>query len=162
MSMRKYMSTGDWLDLAYLYAQKTSGCNKVAVGSLIEKDNNIIAMGANQAIPNLCKSPRGCLRVEKYGEDSKIHRNPEDCRAIHSEIDAICAAAAEGHSVKGATIFVTRYPCESCAKAIVASGIKMVVYGGTTDITEQTDKIFEDAYVDVYKVEGWQEDNSDR
>lgn len=162
MGQRKYMTTGDWLDMAYLYAQKTSGCQKVAVGSLIMKDNNIISMGSNQAIPNLCKSPRGCLRVEKYGEDSKIHRNPADCRAIHSEIDAICAAAAEGHSVKGATIFVTRYPCESCAKAIVASGIKTVIYGGTTDITEETSKIFEDAYVDCFKVDGWREDNSDR
>ena len=162
MSQRKYMSLGDYLDVAYLYAQKTSGCLKVAVGSLIMRDNNIIALGANQAIPKLRKTPRGCLRIEKYGEDSKVHRNPADCRSLHSEIDAICAAAAEGHSVKGATIFVTRYPCESCAKAVVAAGIKQVYYGGTADISDETRKIFDDAHVSVVKVEGWREDNTDR
>ena len=150
------------LDLALSYANIMSGCRKVAVGSIIVKENVIIGMGANKAIPNLCKSPRGCLRVEKYGEDSKIHRNPEDCRAIHSEIDAICTAAKTGSSVQGSTIYVTRYPCESCAKAIVASGIKKVVYGGTANISEETRRIFDEGYVDCYKVNDWREDNTDR
>ena len=160
--MSRYMTLNSWLDMAYAYAQKTSGCRKVAVGSLIEKDNTIIAMGANRAIPNLCKTQRGCLRVEKYGEDSKIHRNPEDCRAIHSEIDAICAAAMEGHSVKDAVIFVTRYPCESCAKAIAAAGIKQIFYGGTANISEETARILDNAHIECIWVEGWKEDNSDR
>lgn len=160
--MRKYLMLKDCLDMAYIYAQKTSGCRKVAVGSLIEKDNVIIALGSNQAMPNLCKSPRGCLRMEKYGEDSKVHRNPADCRAIHSEIDAICAAAMQGQSTKGTTIFVTRYPCESCAKAIVAAGITQVFYGGTADISEETQRILDDGHVTIVKVNGWREDNTDR
>lgn len=150
------------LDLAFSYAEMMSGCNKVAVGSVIVKDNVIIGMGANKAMPDLCKSHRGCLRVEKYGEDSKAHRNPEDCRAIHSEIDAICMAAKSGASTEGGAIYVTRYPCESCAKAIVASGIKKVIYGGTADISDETRKILDEGYVDCYKVDGWREDNSDR
>lgn len=160
--MRKHLTMRDWLDIAYLYAQKESGCRKVAVGSLIEKGGMIIGLGANQAMPNLCKTARGCLRVEKYGEDSKIHRNPSDCRAIHSEIDAICMAAAAGNATEGATIFVTRYPCESCAKAIVAAGIKHVIYGGTAMISDDTQRIFEDSHVDYCKVDDWLEDNTDR
>ena len=150
------------LDLAFSYAGMMSGCNKVAVGSVIVKDNVIIGLGANKAMPDLCKSLRGCLRVEKYGEDSKVHRNPEDCRAIHSEIDAICMVAKAGSSTEGAAIYVTRYPCESCAKAIVASGIKKVIYGGTADISDETRRILDEGYVDCYKVDGWREDNSDR
>lgn len=160
--MRKHVMINNWLDMAYLYAQKTSGCRKVAVGSLIEKDSVVVALGSNQAMPDLCKSPRGCLRVEKYGEDSKVHRNPADCRAIHSEVDAICAAAMNGHSTKGATIYVTRYPCESCAKAIVAAGITQVIYGGTANISEETQKILDAGHVDIVKVDGWREDNTDR
>ncbi len=160
--MRKPLMLKTWLDMAYSYAQNTSGCCKVAVGSLIEKDNVIIAMGSNQAMPNLCKSPRGCLRKELYGDDSKVHRNPADCRAIHSEVDAICAAAMQGSSTKGATIFVTRYPCESCAKAIVAAGITHVIYGGTADISQETRKILDDGHVDIAKADGWREDNTDR
>lgn len=144
---------------AKLYADKMSGCRKVAVGSAIVKEGSIISLGANRAIPDLCKSPRGCLRVEKYGEDSKLHRNPEDCRAIHSEIDAICHLR---ESAKGATIFVTRYPCESCAKAIIAAGIKRVNYSGSAEISEQTRHMFESANVFVMHMPKVVPDFSDR
>ena len=156
------MTIRDWLDFALSFARKRSGCNKVAVGSVIIKDNRAIAVGANRAIPDYCKTSRGCLRMEKYGNDSKVHRDPSDCRAIHSEVDAICSAACNGASINGATICVTRYPCESCAKAIVASGIAQVYYGGTADISEQTRLIFDIAGINVYKVEDWLEDNTDR
>ena len=158
----KSMLADDYLDLALSYAKSLSGCNKVAVGSAIVKDGVVIGLGANRAIPDLCKTTRGCLRIEKYGEDSKIHRNPEDCRAIHSEIDAICAAAKAGVSTSGATIYVTRYPCENCAKALVAAGIKRVVYGGTTYTSEATDQILNDGLIDHYMANGWLEDDNDR
>lgn len=90
--MYRHMSDPSYLDLAYHYAERMSGCKKVAVGSIIKSSGGIISMGANRVIPDLCIG-RGCLRVEKYGDDSKSHRNPEDCRAIHSEIDAITSAA---------------------------------------------------------------------
>lgn len=156
------MGIRDYLDIAYGYALKASGCCKVAVGSAIIKDDKVIALGANQAHPNKCKTARGCLRIEKYGNDSKAHRDPADCRAVHSEIDAICAAAVSGTSTKDATICVTRYPCESCARAIVAAGIKNVFYGGTTKISDETGTILEDANINVYYIDGWREDNTDR
>lgn len=152
----------DCLDMAQVYANKLSGCKKVAVGSAIVNQERVIALGANRGVPNLCKTPRGCLRVEKYGEDSKSHRNPEDCRAIHSEIDAICSAACSGVSVDGATIYVTRYPCEGCAKAIISSGIKKVVYGGTALISQQTKDMFDEFGVECIRIPDWKEDHSDR
>lgn len=155
------MTNKGYLDMAYLYATHNSGCLKVAVGSAIVKGERILSFGVNRAVPNLCKY-RGCLRMEKYGDDSKNHRNPEDCRAIHSEIDAICSAASDGISVKGASIFVTRYPCEGCAKAIVAAGIRFVYYGGTALISSQTAKIFEQYDVECIHVPDWKEDLSDR
>lgn len=158
----KPLITSQCLELAYSYAKMTSGCKKVAVGSAIVKDGIIIGIGANKAIPDLCNSPMGCLRVAKYGNDSKQHRDPADCRAIHSEIDAICMVAKTGSSTDGATIYVTRYPCESCAKAIVAAGIKTVYYGGTAQISPATKEIFETYGVNCYFVENWREDNTDR
>lgn len=152
----------DCLDIAQVYANRLSGCRKVAVGSAIVNQERVIALGANRAVPDLCKTPRGCLRVEKYGDDSKNHRNPEDCRAIHSEIDAICSAASSGVPVKGSSIFVTRYPCEGCAKAIIAAGIKKVYYGGTARISPQTAAMFETFGVDCVYISDWKEDKSDR
>lgn len=162
MMYTKGLSWKDYLDFAQLYANKVSGCNKVTVGSAIVKNGRIIALGANRGVPDLCKTQRGCLRVEKYGEDSKSHRNPEDCRAIHSEIDALCSAAYAGISVVGASIFVTRYPCEGCAKAIISAGIKRVFYGGTARISQQTADMFDDYEVEFTYIPDWKEDMSDR
>lgn len=162
-SSERPINTKIWLDQALLYAESTSGCNKVAVGSAIVADGCIVALGANRTIPNLCRNPScGCLRVEKYGNDSKAHRDPADCRAIHSEVDAICSAASQGHSVKGAKIFVTRYPCENCARAIVAAGISTVYYGGTSTISKETQDILETGEITAYHVDWWREDNTDR
>ena len=157
----------NYLDLAQHYANIHSGCNKVAVGSVITQgsaqnnDVRVIAMGANRCLPNLCHY-RGCYRIEKYGDDSKNHRNPEDCRAIHSEVDAICSAASLGISTKGATIYVTRYPCEACARALITAGIKEVYYGGTARISDQTADLFDRYNITCVFVEDWKEDNSDR
>lgn len=157
--MNRYMNERDYLDFAQLFAKKNSGCRKVAVGSVIVKDGQMIGFGANRAIPDLCATPRGCLRIEKYGEDSKSHRNPEDCRAIHSEIDALSQLR---ESAEGASIYITRYPCEGCAKALIAARINEVYYGGTAKISPQTKDMFDYYGIAVYPVEGWSEDNTDR
>lgn len=160
--MLKY-KTEDLLDMAQLYADRVGGCKKVNVGCLIlsPDGDTILALGANRAMPDLCRC-RECMRVEKYGENSKIHRLPEDCRSIHSEVDAICSAARHGVSLRDTTAFVTRYPCEPCAKALITAGITRVIYGGTAKISEQTTDLFDRYGVDVYYVEGWKEDLSDK
>lgn len=147
------------LNEAHKYAELNSGCAKVSVGSAIVDDykpveSSLRIYGANRALPISCKKA-GCLRVEKYGENSKLHRNPEDCRAIHSEIDAICQAAMTGTPISGKGIVVTRYPCEACARAIVASGVKLVVYGRVQKCSEETEKIFKQAKVNVIHVKDW-------
>lgn len=138
------------------YADKESGCKKVAVGSalVINSAYEIVVYGANKTLPICCKE-HGCRRIDLYGEDSKNHRLPSDCRAIHSEIDAIAQAAAFGMSTRGATMFITRYPCEACARAIVRAGIKKVYYGREQEISEETKKIFEAGNVIVKWVKEW-------
>jgi deoxycytidylate deaminase len=49
-------------------------------------------------------------------------------RIIHAEMSAICDAARKGLSIEGATLYCTVFPCHICAKHIVASGIRRVVY----------------------------------
>lgn len=154
----KTMTREDYLDMAQLYADKLSGCCKVAVGSVIVKDERMISFGANRAVPHNCKA-LGCLRVKKYGDDSKSHRNPEDCSSIHSEIDALSNLR---ESAAGATIYVTRYPCEGCAKALVSAGIKEVVYGGTARISEMTARMFDEYNIRCVWIPAWKTDLSDR
>jgi deoxycytidylate deaminase len=49
-------------------------------------------------------------------------------RMIHAEMSSICDAARMGKAVKEATLYCTAFPCHLCAKHIIASGIKRVVY----------------------------------
>lgn len=133
-------------------AQNASQCNKAQVGAVIfERVHGIphvVSFGCNHTYPVSCKD-YGCKRMAVYGEDSDKHRLPSDCRAIHAEIDAIAFAAKEGIYTNGLSMLITRYPCESCAKAIVSAGIYKVYYGGKQLISEETKAIFDDAGVTV-------------
>jgi len=60
---------------------------------------------------------------------SEIESLIEFSRSIHAEMEAILAVAREGkHSLVGATLYTNTYSCHNCARHIVASGIKSVVY----------------------------------
>lgn len=148
-----------YLKTAGEYAKAYSGCTKVSVGSCIVKNDAIISMGANRTVGGSCRR-QGCLRLFKYGDCSKEHRNPDDCRAIHSEVDAIGRAAKNGVNLQGATIYVTRYPCEACARLIAASGIKVVVYGRRQYISQMTDDIFKEAGVTCINYADYMEDDT--
>ena len=49
-------------------------------------------------------------------------------RVVHAEMNAILGCARRGISCKDATLFCTTFPCHNCAKHILASGIKHVVF----------------------------------
>lgn len=147
------------LNLAHQYSEEHSTCAKVHVGSVIETIDGTYIFGCNHGVMN-CKQ-NGCRRVRLYGENSKIHRLPSDCDALHSEIDAICEAAKKGVSIDGATIYITRYPCEACARAIAVSGIKKVVYGRNESISEYTKSILLTADVDIEKADWTEEDDNE-
>jgi len=53
----------------------------------------------------------------------------EFSRAVHAEMDAIISVARGGKSgLVGGTLYCTTFPCHSCARHIVASGIRRTVY----------------------------------
>jgi deoxycytidylate deaminase len=61
-------------------------------------------------------------------EDSRLMDITEYGRAVHAEMDALLACARIGTSPVGGTVFTTTFPCHNCARHILASGIKRVVY----------------------------------
>ncbi|MFZ5790132.1 MAG: anti-phage dCTP deaminase [Pseudomonadota bacterium] len=53
----------------------------------------------------------------------------EYSRAVHAEMEAIISVARGNKAgIKGSTLYCTTFPCHSCARHIVAAGIKRVVY----------------------------------
>ncbi|MBD3366505.1 hypothetical protein GF360_04180 [candidate division WWE3 bacterium] len=47
---------------------------------------------------------------------------------IHAEIAALNQAKQKGVSIKGATVYVTRFPCMDCAKKLVGEGVVQIFY----------------------------------
>ena len=70
--------------------------------------------------------PIGCndddMPWEREGEDLET----KYMYVCHSELNAILNSP--NHDLKGARMYVTLFPCNECAKAIIQSGIKELIY----------------------------------
>ena len=72
--------------------------------------------------------------TEQYDElrrrlrQSRLNDITEYGRMVHAEMEAILACTRMGISTQGAVLYCTTFPCHNCAKHIIASGIKRVVY----------------------------------
>ena len=61
--------------------------------------------------------------------DSQLRSLIEFSRAVHAEMHALLnAGASHGDKLRGGKLFVTTYPCHSCARHIVAGGIREVYF----------------------------------
>ncbi|MGB4500758.1 MAG: dCMP deaminase family protein [Natronincolaceae bacterium] len=105
-----------------------STCIRRQVGAVIVKDKQILSTGYNGAPTGLkhCEEV-GCLRQQLNIPSGEKH---ELCRGLHAEQNAIIQASLHGVKIEGATIYVTAQPCSVCAKMIINSGIKRLVYAG--------------------------------
>ncbi len=97
------------------------------VGAVIVKDKRILTTGYNGAGSGItsCKDRGECLRRKL---DIPSGTRQEICYAVHAEQNAIIQAARTGISVDGATLYCTHQPCVICAKMIINSGIKKVIF----------------------------------
>ncbi len=95
---------------------ENSYCRRRQVGALIVSDNMIISDGYNG-------TPSG---FENNCEDDNNVSLPY---VLHAEANAITKVARSNNSSNGATLYVTASPCMECAKLIIQSGIRRVVYG---------------------------------
>lgn len=97
------------------------------IGAVIVKDKRIITTGYNGAASGIesCTDRNECIRRTLNIASGTRH---EICYAIHAEQNAIIQAAKLGISVEGATLYCTHQPCVICAKMIINSGIKRVVF----------------------------------
>lgn len=130
-----------------------STCTRRKVGALIVKDNNIISTGYNGApkgLPNCSDNPNRCYRSKHNipsGEKLEL------CYAQHAEVNALMSSAKAGADLTGASIYVTTFPCSSCAKAIIQAGIKHVYFIDNYS-HEFTKMMFDEAGVEYMAMDG--------
>ena len=104
-----------YLEMARIWAQN-SYCQRRQVGALVVKQGMIISDGYNgtpSGFENICEDDNGVTKPY----------------VLHAEANAITKLARSNNNSDGATIYITASPCIECAKLIIQSGIKRVVYG---------------------------------
>lgn len=114
-----------YLRMARIWAEN-SYCQRRQVGAIIVKDKMIISDGYNGTpvgFENICEDENGLTKPY----------------VLHAEANAITKVARSNNSSNGATLYVTASPCLECAKLIIQSGIKRVVYNELYRITDGID-----------------------
>lgn len=67
-------------------------------------------------------------RARRVMEGSRLADVTEYGRSVHAEMEALLACARSAQTVRGGTLYCTTFPCHNCAKHIVASGLREVVF----------------------------------
>lgn len=67
-------------------------------------------------------------RYKELMKNARVRNLIEFGRVVHAEMHALSQAAMLGRSVRGATMYVTTFPCHGCARHIIASGVGEVVF----------------------------------
>jgi len=132
-----------FMNIAQMVATRAT-CLRRHVGSVLVRDNHILASGYNGAPAGLSHCLEvGCLRQQHDIPSGQRH---ELCRGLHAEQNALIQAAVNGVAIKGATIYVTHQPCVLCAKMIINAGIRRVVFAGSYP-DEMATSLFQEAEV---------------
>ena len=115
---KDYISWDEYFMGVALLASKRSKDPNTQVGACIVDESNVILTTGYNGFPVGCSDDE--FPWDREGDNTKY-----PC-VVHAELNAILNAS--GKSLKGARIYVDLFPCNECAKAIIQSGIKEVVY----------------------------------
>lgn len=115
-----YISWDEYfMGIAILSAKRSKDPNTQVGACIVNKSNKIMSVGYNGF-------PVGCdddvFPWDRVGDELET----KYAYVCHAELNAILNN--RGTSLEGCRIYVTLFPCNECAKAIIQSGIKEVVY----------------------------------
>jgi len=128
-----------FISVAFLTAMRSKDPSTQVGACIVNNDNKIVGIGYNGF-------PRGCddskLPWSRNGETSLDTKYPYVC---HAEMNAILNKNEA--NITGSRIYVALFPCNDCAKLIIQSGIKEVIYLNdkyhNTEQTQASRKLFE-------------------
>ena len=120
----------------------------IGIGCVIAKKGKFLVEAWNETLPGeeFCREfrNRGLKKGPALRRKAGPYHNNEGCIrhklklsggkdaekvcSVHAEVNAIATAARRGTAVSGASMYITSFPCLICMRAIVAAGIKKVIY----------------------------------
>ena len=108
-----------FMGIAMLAAKRSKDPNTQVGACIVSEDNIIISTGYNGM-------PKGCSDDEFPWEREGQQDMTKYPYVVHAELNAILNA--NGRDLRGSRIYVALFPCNECAKAIIQSGVKEVLY----------------------------------
>lgn len=118
MKREDYISWDEYFMGVALLASCRSKDPNTQVGACIVSPENIILSTGYNGFPVGCSDDE--YPWEREGEQTKYPY------VVHAELNAILNAS--GKSLRNARLYVDLFPCNECAKAIIQSGIREVIY----------------------------------
>ena len=118
MKRTDYISWDEYfMGIAMLAAKRSKDPSTQVGACIVSQDNIIISTGYNGM-------PKGCSDDEfPWGREGAETKYPY---VVHAELNAILNA--NGRDLRGSRLYVALFPCNECAKAIIQSGVKEVLY----------------------------------
>ena len=115
-----YISWDEYfMGVAVLSGMRSKDPNTQVGACIVSQDNKILSMGYN-GFPNGCSDDEfPWARVGDPLENKYFY-------TTHSELNAILNY--RGGSLEGSKLYVSLFPCNDCAKLIIQSGIKHIVF----------------------------------
>ena len=148
MKRQDYISWDEYfMGIAILSSMRSKDSNTQVGACIVNSEKKIVSVGYNGM-------PIGCSEDDMPWEREGTFLDTKYAYVCHAELNAILNCTA---SLKGTTLYVTLFPCNECAKAIIQCGIKKIVfmedkYDGT-DSNVASKKMFEYAGIECIKYE---------
>ncbi|MBR2257559.1 MAG: dCMP deaminase family protein [Blautia sp.] len=141
-----YLSWDEYfMGVALLSGMRSKDPNSQVGCCIVSQDNKILSMGYNGF-------PTGCSDDEFPWEREGAPMETKYYYVTHSELNAILNY--RGGSLEGAKLYVSLFPCNECAKAIIQAGIRTVIYDSDKyaeePMTRASKRMFDAAGVDYY------------
>ena len=107
-----------FMGLAHLSALRSKDPNTQVGACIVDNEHKVVSIGYNGM-------PRGCDDENMPWQREGGFLETKYAYVVHAELNAILNSP---RSLKDCTIYVSLFPCNECAKAIIQSGIKKVIY----------------------------------
>ncbi len=151
MKKEKYMSWHSYfMSIAYLSSFRSKDKKTQNGACIVDKNKKIIGIGYNGL-------PRGCDDNDSdyWSDDDSNPLKSKHTYVVHAEKNAIYNCMA--HNMTGASMYVTQFPCNTCAQAIIQVGITHIYYASRkehhNDLNTAVEKMFNDVGIKAISID---------
>jgi dCMP deaminase len=136
-----------FMGLAHLSALRSKDPNTQVGAAIVDENHRVVSVGYNGM-------PKGCSDdVFPWSREGAILQT-KYAFVVHAELNAILNSK---YPVSGCTLYVSLFPCNECAKAIIQAGIRRIVYESdkyqNTDTTIASRRMLKAAGIELVQLE---------